>query len=264
MNIPLRRGRPFTDADRDGSAKVVLLSESAAKAYWPTGDPIGKHVGIFQGGFAGGAEVIGIVGDVRTMPDSIPKPDVYLPYAQSPQPDVVVFVRTASDPLALSNSLRRVVGEVAPDVPVYDARTMESRMAESMAQPRFTALLMALFGGTALALAVVGIWGVMSYLVGQRTREMGIRMALGADAARVTRSIVGEGLVLAVSGAMLGLVGAFLLTRVLRSLLYEISPSDPTTHVAIVAVLSAAAILASWIPARRATRVDPLVALRSE
>jgi predicted permease len=264
MGVQLRRGRLFTDADRDGSPKVVLVSETLAKLYWPNDDPIGKHVGVYQGGFASGAEIVGIVGDVRTLPDSAPKPDVYLPYAQSPQAEVVVFARVATDPLALSAALQRVVGEVSPGVPVHDVRTMESRMMTSMAQPRFTALLMALFAATALTLAVVGIWGVMSSFVGQRTREMGIRMALGADASRVMRSIVGEGLVLTSSGAVLGLVGAFLLTRVLRSLLYEISPSDPLTYVTIVVVLSAAAVLASWFPARRATRVDPLVALRSE
>jgi putative ABC transport system permease protein len=264
MRVPLRRGRLFGDADRLGAPKVVLLSETAARRFWPHADPIGARVGIHQGGFADGAEVIGIVGDVRTEPDSAPKPDVYLPYAQSPQPGLVVFVRSSTGAAPLATPVRRAMRELAPEYPVFDIQTMAARVAAATARPRLAALVLGAFAAVALALATVGIYGVMSFVVGQRTREIGVRMALGARRGEVLRLVVAEGLALAGAGGVIGLAGAIAFTRVLDAMLFDVSPSDPATYAAIIALSALAALAASWLPARRATRVDPVVALRAE
>jgi putative ABC transport system permease protein len=177
---------------------------------------------------------------------------------------MILFVRTAGDPSALGPTLRATIHEVAPQYPIYDMQPMTARTAAAMARARFSALLLGLFALTALLLSAVGIYGVMALAVSARTREIGIRIALGADRGRVQRLVVGEGVALASIGTIVGLAGALLSTRVLRSLLFDLTPSDPVTYVTIVAVLAAAAIAASWIPARRASRVDPVVALRAE
>jgi len=262
--IPLKSGRLFTIADRVGAAKVVIVNETAARTFWPDGHVLGRRVGVGQGGFGDGAEVVGIVGDIRQYADSAPKPDVFLPYLQSPNPRMIIFVRTAGDPAALTGDLRRAVHEVAPAFPVYDVQTMPARVASATAQARFSAVLLAMFAATALSLAVIGIYGVMSLAVSSRTREIGILIALGADQARVRRSVVREGLGLVAIGALIGVGGALVCTRVLRTMLFDLTPTDPVTYVGIIAVLGAAATAASWIPARRAARVDPVIALRAE
>ena len=264
MHVPFKRGRMFTLADRVGAPKVVLVNETAARKFWPDGDAIGKRVGIGQGGFGDGAEVIGIVGDVRQSADSLPKPDVYLPYYQSPSPRMMIFLHTEGDATALASEARRALREVAPQFPVYDIQTMSARAAAATSQARFSAVLLGLFAATALSLAVVGIYGVMSFVVAARSREIGIRMALGADQRRVRRQVVGEGLALVSIGAALGLAGALACTRVLQSLLFDLEPTDPVTYAAILALLGAAALVASWIPAARAAKVDPVVALRAD
>jgi putative ABC transport system permease protein len=263
MRVPLKRGRMFAASDRPDGPKVLLLNESSARTFFGTDDPIGKHIELGQGGM-NDAEVIGIVGDVRQQPDSAPGPVAYESYAQSPRAGMIVFVKTARDPGSLGAEVRRAVHDVAPQLPVYDMRTMTERTAAATAQARFRAVLLALFAITALALAAVGIYGVMSLAVTARTREMGIRIALGAERTRVQRLVIGEGIGLVSVGAIVGLAGALAATRVLRTFLFDLSSSDPVTYVAIVVVLSGAAILASWIPARRASRVDPVVALRAE
>ncbi len=263
MRVPLKRGRMFGASDRPDGPKVILLNESSAKTFFGTDDPIGKHIELGQGGMED-AEVIGIVGDVRQQPDSAPGPVAYESYAQSPRAGMIVFVKTARDPGSLGAEVRRAVHEVAPQLPVYDMRTMTERTAAATAQARFRAVLLALFAITALALAAVGIYGVMSLAVTARTREMGIRIALGAERTRVQRLVIGEGIGLVAVGAVIGLAGALAATRVLRTFLFDLTSSDPVTYVAIVVVLGGAAILASWIPARRASRVDPVVALRAE
>ena len=263
LRVPLRQGRVFEDADRLGGRKVVLVSESAARRYWPNESPLGKPVGVGQGGFGDTAYVVGVVGDVRfRTADSLPVPDVYLPYYQSPRSGAMVFLRTAGDPGALAPAARRVIHELASDLPVYDVRTLRARVADATAQTRFSAFLLLMFAGAALLLAAIGIYGVMSFSVAQRTREIGIRVALGAARRDVLRLIVGQGTALAVAGAVLGLGVALMATRVLRSLLFDVAPSDPLTYVLVVAVLATAAVIASWIPARRAARVDPADALR--
>lgn len=263
LGVPLKRGRLPTEADRLGTTKVIVISESAARAHWPNQDPIGQRAAIWQGGFNDGATVVGIVGDVRygTI-DSAPLPDVYLSYQQSPRSYMIVFIRTHRDPVGLGPAVRRMLHEFAPDYPVYDLRTMQSRVAAASAQARFSAVLLSLFAGISLALAVIGIYGVMSFTVVRRTREIGIRMALGADRQRVLALIVREGLLLTAAGGVIGLAAALALTRVLGAFLFEVTPSDPGTYVAIVFLLLAAALLASWIPARRAAQVHPVDALR--
>jgi len=263
VRVPLRRGRLFTDADRLGAPKVVLISEAAARKYWPQEDPIGKSVKVYQGGFHTGATVIGVVGDVRfgTI-DSLPVPDVYISYAQAYTPRMMIFLRTTADPLTLVGSVRRALHTADPRDPVYDIATMDDRIGAASAQARFSALLLATFATVALALALMGIYGVMAFGVVQRTREIGIRMALGADRGRVLGMIMREGALLALLGTAAGLAGAFALTRLLQSLLFEVTATDPTTYAAIVVVVMAAATAASWIPARRASRVEPTEALR--
>jgi predicted permease len=264
MRVPLKRGRLFTAEDRIGAPKSILVSETAAKRFWPGEDPIGKRAGVWQGGFDDGATVVGIVGDVRYHTiDSLPMPDVYIPYAQSPAARMMIFVRTDREPLSLVAGARRVVSTLVPGLPVFDIRSMAARAAIATTQARFSAELLAMFAASALLLAVIGIYGVMSFIVVQRTREIGIRMALGADRAQVQRMVIAEGLWLATAGAAVGVAAAFVLTRVLRTMLYDVNPGDPVTYVAIVLVLALSAAVASWIPARRASKVEPTEALRA-
>jgi ABC-type antimicrobial peptide transport system permease subunit len=192
----------------------------------------------------------------------LPKPDVYLSYFQSPRGRMMMFVRTPGDPRSLVQPARREIAALAPGVPLYDVRPMEERVADAMAYARFSALLLAAFGVVALALAALGTYGVISFGVSQRRKELGIREALGATRGDVLRLVVGQGVALAVVGGTLGLAGAFATTRVLSSLLYGVKPSDPVTLAAIVALLVGAVIVASWIPARRAASVHPAEALR--
>jgi predicted permease len=264
MRVPLKQGRTFTRNDRAGVQKVVVISEGAAKAYWPGQDPVGKPVSVGQGGFYDDtAYVIGVVGDVRygTL-DSLPVPDVYLSYYQSPRGRMTMFVRTVGDPRAIVGAARREIGSIAPGVPLYDIRPMRERVATAMGYARFSAILLAAFAVVALALAALGTYGVIAFGVSQRTKEIGIRVALGATRSNVLRLVVGQGIGLALVGGALGLAGALATTRVLRSLLYGVAPSDPATLVAIVALLVVAVIAASWVPARRAASVHPSDALR--
>ena len=264
MHVPLRRGRPFTRADRAPAPDVVLLNERAAKRFFGNEDAIGKRISLGGMGGITDAEVIGVVGDVRQRPDSAASAVAYVSHAQSPRPDMMVFVRASTDAGPLGNAIRRAVHSVAPTLPVYDMRTMTQRSAAATAQARFRAVLLALFAFTALLLAVTGIYGVMSFAVTARTREMGVRIALGAERGRVQRLVIGEGVALVAVGTVIGLAGAVAATRVLRSFLFDLAPTDPATFVGVVVVLGVAAVVASWLPARRASRVDPVVALRAE
>ena len=264
MRIPLQRGRLFTTADRMGAQKVVIVNEAAARALWPGENPIGRPVSVGQGGFWNDtARVVGVIGDVRydDLTSTI-QPAVYLSYNQSPSGRVAVFLRTVGDPDAVIPSVRRAMTELAPGTPLFQIRTMEDRMAAAMSYERFSTTLLTLFAAVALALAVMGTYGVISFAVAQRTREIGIRVALGATGGDVMRLIIGQGMRLVVVGAVIGLGAAVMATRVLQSLLYGVAPSDPVVLVAIVALLGASVILASWIPARRASRVHPTEALR--
>ncbi len=265
MRVPLKRGRLFNADDRKGAPKSIIINETAANKFWPGENPIGKPVTIGQGGFDDGATVVGVIGDVRYHTiDSLPMPDVYVPYAQSAVPRMMIFIRTSvSEPLSLVPATRRVVSALVPGLPVFDIKSMASRAAVATAQARFSAILLGMFAATALLLAVIGIYGVMSFMVVQRTREIGIRMALGADRAQVRGLVVRQGLSLALAGAGIGVVAAFAVTKVLGTLLYDVKPGDPLTYISIVVLLGVAAAVASWIPARRASRVEPTEALRA-
>jgi putative ABC transport system permease protein len=263
LRVQVKRGRVFTSADRAGAPKVVVITDAAAAKFFPGEDPIGKHISLGQGGIDD-AEIIGIVAGVRQKADSMPKPETYISYLQSPRAGMMVYLRAKRDAATLGPEVRRAVSEIAPTFPVYDMRTMDARTATAMGRQRFSAALLALFAATALSLAAIGIYGVMSLAVSARTRELGIRIALGADQQRVQRLVIGEGLSLASAGAVFGIVAALFATRVLRTMLYDLAPSDPATYVGVAAVLAATAILASWLPARRASRVDPVEALRAD
>lgn len=264
LGVPLKSGRLFTNADVAKGPKVLVLNETAARTIYPGVNPIGRRIGVGQSGMNDGAEIIGVVGDVRQSPDSVADPEVYVSVLQAPRQRLIVFLRTRNDPSTVVADVRRVLHEVAPTSAFDQMQTMREKTSAATAQARFGAILLGLFAATALALAIVGIYGVMSLAVAARTREIGIRIALGAEQSRVQRLVIGEGVALVGLGAAIGLVGALISTRVLQSLLFDMTPSDPGTYVAVIAVLGAAAIAASWIPARRAARVDPVEALRAD
>ena len=265
MRVPLQRGRLFTAGDRLGAPKVVIVNEMAARALWPGENPIGRPISVGQGGFwEDTARVVGVIGDVRYEGlTSESRPEIYLSYNQSPYGRLTLFLRTAVEPGSVAPAVRRVMAEVAPGTPVFEIRTMEDRMAAAMSYERFSTLLLALFAAVALGLATLGTYGVISFAVAQRTREIGIRVALGATRGDVVRLIVSQGFVLVAAGAAIGTAAAFMATGVLRTMLFDVAPSDPVVYGAIVAILGAAVILASWIPARRAAGFHPTEALRN-
>ena len=263
MRVPLTRGRLFGAEDRAGSPKVLVINAEAARKYFPGQDPLGRVVRVYQGGFHTGATIIGVVGDVRfgTI-DSTARPDVYISYGQGRTSNMLIFARTTGAPTALTPGIRARLHDIAPLDPVYDVRTMAERVGTASAQARFSATLLAMFAAVALALAVMGIYAVLSFAVAQRTREIGIRMALGADRRSVLALIVRDGALLAAAGLAIGLGAAWALSRVLTTMLFDVAPADPATYAAIVVILAGAALLASWLPARRAASVDPVTALR--
>jgi predicted permease len=262
MRVPLMRGRPFLPSDRAGGPSVVLLNESAVKMFFGSEDPIGKRITV--GRRLKDAEVIGIVGDVRQMLDSVPGATTYLSSTQFPQGEMNVFVRTTRNAAAIGDELRRAVRDVAPQLPRYDLQTMAQRASLATTQNRFHAMLLTTFALAALLLAAIGIYGVVSFAVTARTREIGIRIALGAERANVQWLVIGEGLALVAVGVVIGLAGGFAGARMLRAFLFDLTPSDPVTYAGIVVVLGVTAVLASWVPGLRASRVDPVIALRAE
>jgi predicted permease len=267
MGIPIVRGRDFTDQDKADSKDVVVISEKTAQHFWPGQDPIGKR--LKPGSSASNTpwrEVIGIVKDVRQN-DLIapPKMQMYLNYRQLKNiPANALVVRTSIEPMSLAGSVRNTIWSVDKDQTVADIDTMDHIVAEAVARQRFSMLLLGVFAALALLLASVGIYGVMSYSVAQRTREIGIRMALGARRADVLQMTVMQGLKLVGVGMLFGVAAAFILTRLMATLLYGISATDPITFVGISMVLLAVAIFASYVPALRATKVDPMIALRAQ
>jgi putative ABC transport system permease protein len=263
MNVPLVRGRMFTEREMREKSNVVLISELLARTYFPGQDPIGKQLGIYMTEPIVPTEIIGVVGDVKFQNlTAAARPTTYWPHPQLAYGTMTLTVRTAGEPLVLAPAVERMVRSLDKDQPVADVRTMNQWVAKSLAQARFGSTLMALFAGLALLLAAIGIYGVMSYAVSQRTAEIGIRLAIGADRADIMRMILGNGARLAAIGLVAGIVLALALTRTLTSLLYETTGTDPVTFAAVVGVLAAVALAASYIPAHRAARIPPVDALR--
>jgi putative ABC transport system permease protein len=271
LGITINRGRPFSERDDPENPGAVVINQSFAAQYFPDEDPIGKRLIVDGPSYLWGEamprsfEIVGIAGDVRFLGLAREsEPALYLPARQHPLPDMSVFVRTVRDPLELVEPLRRQVWSLDPEQPIARITTMEGVLRASIAQPRFNMLVLGLFGAAGLLLAVVGIYGLVSYTVSQRTREIGLRMALGARGGDVMRHYVGRALVLAAFGVGLGLAGAVALTRVAQSLLFGVSTTDPTTFAGVALFVTLLVLVASYVPARRASQVDCIVALRYE
>jgi putative ABC transport system permease protein len=269
MGIPIIKGRDFDDHDQHGSPLVIIITEEFARQYFPNEDPIGKRVqpGIssYEGEKATMREIVGVVGNVRNRNLSTDsKPAYYVPQTQIPFDQMVVVVKTTADPKTMVSAVTREVANVDKDLPVFGVKTMDEYLSASVAAPRFNTTLLSIFAAVALVLTIVGLYGVMSYTVAQRTNEIGIRLALGAQTGDVLALIVKQGLRLVIIGLVVGLAGAFALTRVMSSLLFGVTTKDPLTFLAVAVVLPLVTLLACYVPALRATKVDPMDALRCE
>ncbi len=261
LGTPLLRGRGFTDTDAQTAPPVAIVNETLARRYFPGVDPLGQQVTMLGGPMT----IVGVVADVQPLRVGDPiEPEIYWPYRQRPRYATYLLIRTASDPANAVRPTESRLQALDPDMEISSFRTMEELLDRQLVRPRFNMLLIGVFASVALLLAAIGIYGVISYSVAQRTREIGVRVALGAEERDIFGSVVGRGMILSVSGIAIGLVGALAVTRVLSSLLVGVRPTDPLTFAAIAALLMLVAFLASYVPARRATRVDAIVALRSE
>jgi putative ABC transport system permease protein len=268
MRIPLLAGRDFSDSDGRFGGQVVIISQSMARRLWPDEDPIGKR--LLLGLVADNSQpiphqVIGVVGNVKwwrlDLPDDLGS---YVPLVQDPMPFVHIVARSDADRANLGQYIRGLIQSISRDLPVSHVRTMDHVLDRTLAERRFALFLISVFGGIALVLAAIGTYGVISCSVAEQTREVGIRMALGANRRRVVSIVVGEAVRLASIGILLGLASAYAVTRVLESLLFQVSPTDPVTFGAISVVLILVSLVASYIPAKKATRIDPMMALRCE
>jgi putative ABC transport system permease protein len=281
MKIPLRKGRFFSDADErialpvirwfeqqplpprfnePQPAPVIIINETMARTFWPNEDPIGKRIRIIASPWL---TVVGVVGDIRHGLTAKPNPEMFMSHLQEPSGSLAVVARTSGDPLSLAAAVREQVKALDKDQPLT-ITTMERLFSDSVAGQRFNALLLGVFGALALGLAMVGVFGVINYSVAQRTHEIGVRIALGAQTRDIFKLVVGQGMTLALAGVGVGLAGAFALTRFITKLLYEVSPTDLATFTVVALLLAGVALVACWIPARRAAKVDPMVALRCE
>jgi putative ABC transport system permease protein len=266
MSIPLRRGRLFNERDSAGAPRVTVISETLARRYFPNQDPMGKQLNFgFPPDGDAPREIVGIVGDIRDSSLSeAPGPMMYVPFAQAPFWGAQVIVRSTLSPSSVAASIRKTTHDIDKDLPVTDIETLPEALNASVAQPRFRTLLLGLFGVIALLLAAVGIFGVLSYSVARRTHEMGIRMALGATPGGILRLVLTESAKLILVGLAVGIPAALALTRYLSTLLFAVHPTDPLTFIVVAFLLTMVALLACYVPARRAMRVDPIVSLRSE
>jgi len=266
MGIPLLKGRFFTEQDGPDKPQAAIINEAMVRRYWPNEDPIGKRFTF--GDPASDSQwitIVGVVGDVKRQGlDASVRIESYRPHSQLSERRMEVVVRTSGDPLSLAKTLRDTVWSLDKDVPVADIKTMDDILADTMASRRFNLLLMSIFASVAMILASVGLYGVMSYAVTQRTHEIGIRIALGAKKSDVLKLVVGQGMVMTLIGVFVGLAAAFGLTRLMSSLLYSVSATDPLTFAAISILIASVSFGACYIPANRAAKVDPMVALRYE
>jgi putative ABC transport system permease protein len=266
MSIPVLKGRSFTEQDRDNTPNVIVVNEALASRYWPNQDAIGKRLGFEEEpGKQVWREIVGVVGNVRHKAlETEAMPEVYFPYQQLPGNFMNLVVHTTSEPASMIPAIRSQILSIDKDQPVSDVMTMDQRLARSVASSRFVTLLLSSFSVLALGLAALGIYGVMAYLVAQRTQEIGVRIALGAQRHDVLKLVVGKGMALAVIGTTIGLGASVAVTRLMRSLLFEVTPTDWLTFLTASLILLSVALLACYLPARRATKVDPLTALRCE
>jgi putative ABC transport system permease protein len=262
MEIPLKRGRAFDSHDDLHAPAVAMISAAAAARYWPGRGAVGERIRIFD---TTATEIVGVVGDVRQASLAEPaEPTLYIPAAQFAYPAYSLVVRASADPATLTRALRGAAEQSAPGIMLTDVRTLDAVFAESLAQRRFAMLLVGCFAAAALLLAAVGLYGVIAYGVSQRAHEIGIRLALGARSADVLRLVIREGVTLTLVGLVVGTSAGVALSGLLRRQLYDVSPADPVTYAGIAALLVLVAIAASWVPAYRASRVEPVRALRAE
>jgi putative ABC transport system permease protein len=242
---------------------AAVINNDLARTYFPNEDPIGKRITFDDG--ESWISIVGVAADVRRFGlDSNAKPEVFLPYLQRPSRSMSLVIRSSTDALSMGAAIKTVIQNIDKDMPLEDTKTMQELLAESNSGRRFNMLLLSLFAGVALLMAIVGIYGVMSYTVAQRTKEIGIRVAVGAQAGDVFRMVIGQGMMLALIGIALGLVAAFGVTRLMTSMLFGVEATDPTTFIGIALLLAVVALVACYIPGRRAMKVDPLIALRYE
>jgi predicted permease len=267
MGIPVMNGRGISATDVPGTTPVIIVNRAFAQKFFPNENAIGQSIMLGWGEEPKGVsrEIVGVVGDVRSdaLSDE-PAPTSYVPLAQIPAHGLSIVVRTSGDATSFATPLRGVIRDLDRDVPVYGIQTMEDRVVSSVGRQKFYATLIAIFAGIAVLLSAVGLYGVIAYAVTQRTHELGIRVALGASGKTISKMVIGEGLLLAGVGAAIGIVGSMFAGRVVRALLFDVTTLDPATLTGVVAVLGLVALLASWLPARRAARVDPLVAMRGD
>ena len=265
MGTPLLKGRDFDRRDTPDSPRVFVINQALARKYWPDEDPIGKKISVAMDDENPYGEIIGIVADVKDQKlDADVLPTVFYPHAHLQMPIMSLVVRIAGDPAPVAQALTQVIRSLDPNQPVADVRLMEEVISASVLRQRFNMVLLGVFAGTALVLAAVGIYGVMSFFVTQRTHEMGIRMALGARRGDVLGLVLRQGMAVALIGVALGLSGAFAMTRALSGLLFSVKATDPITFSGISLLLALVALAATYFPARRATKVDPMIALRYE
>jgi putative ABC transport system permease protein len=267
LGTPLLRGRAFTADDRANAPRVAIVNQTFVKKFMPNEDPIGKYVDIgwTRDGVRQGGQIVGVVGDTRDDElQSTANPTFFLPFDQTPGEGIVISARTAAPPASITSAMRGVVRDLDPTLPVYQVHTMEEQVASSVSRQRFYATLLGVFAAVALVLAAVGLYGVIAYAVSQRTHELGVRVALGATGDRISRMVIGEGVILTAIGVLVGLAASLGAGRVIAKLLYNVKASDPLTFVGVALLLGVVAACASYIPARRAARVDPLVAIRGD
>ncbi|HEY6400031.1 MAG TPA: FtsX-like permease family protein, partial [Blastocatellia bacterium] len=265
MGMRVVRGRAFTEQDKPGAPEPALINETLARRFWPGEDPIGKRLQVYDGDLLPWREVVGVVNDIKQSGLHSPAmPEIYVPFLQRPWAMMTLVAHTTGAPEQLGAAMRAAVQSVDKEQPVYRVRTMSQYFSDAVAAPRATMFLLGAFAVAALLLAAVGIYGVTGYAVTERTREIGVRLALGAQRGEVQWMVIRQGMKLTLLGVGIGLGSSFALTPWMETLLFGVLPTDPLTFTVIAAVLALVALLACWIPARRATKVDPLIALRHE